>query len=103
MGIVGNVRHSSVGDRELSLFTVATNLAFKDADSNVIIETTWHNVSSFQPSLEALSKGDMVHVEGRLKVNRYVASDGVERSSTDVVATLVERLDPSCRRQVEMG
>ena len=58
-----------------------------------VIETTWHRVIARDSPDNAdtfrISKGDQVHVIGRLRVQRYTGADGMERTVMEVVASKV--------------
>lgn len=90
-GIIGTVRISEVQGRRLANFTVATNVAFKDAEGMAVIETTWHNVvawenGSFITDFSNLEKGKAVFVEGLLEYQIYTGDDGNERRLSRVRA-----------------
>lgn len=96
-GIVGNARVQSIGDTEMVRFSVATDYAFSDKAGNNIIETTWHQVTAFKgdrmPDFSKLARGAKVEVEGRLRNNKYMAPDGEERTSVDILASRINLLE----------
>lgn len=96
-GNVGNVNINTVGESRVAHFSVATNLAYKSRNSEPIIETTWHSVTAWQgrniPNLEIISKGCPIYVLGRVKTHQYTGSDGVERTSYEIIASQVEQVD----------
>ena len=59
-------------------------------------ETEWHRVTFFDRLAEIageyLKKGRPVYVEGRLKTRKYTDKDGVERYTTDIIATEMQLL-----------
>lgn len=89
-GIIGSVNVKNVGDTKVANLSVATDYAYKSQDGGVIIETTWHNVVAWEgkeiQNLDQLKKGPFVHICGRLRNRKYVASDGTERTVCDIVA-----------------
>ena len=89
-GIVGNVRIQDVADSKVANFSVATNYAYKSKDGGIIIETTWHNVVAWEGDsihgIDQLKKGSSVRVCGRLRNRKYLASDGSERTTCDILA-----------------
>lgn len=95
-GIVGNVRLTTVGDTKVARMTVATNYAYKAKDGSCILETQWHTAVLFEghgiTGLEEVSKGDKVHIEGRIRNQRYTGADGIERTSTEILAQKFERI-----------
>ena len=89
-GTIGNVRIQDVADTKVANFSVATNYAYKSKDGGIIIETTWHNVVAWEGDsihgLDQLKKGSSVHVCGRLRNRKYLAPDGTERTTCDILA-----------------
>ncbi len=77
--------------------TVATSRQWKDKQSGEKQEETeWHRVV-FRDRLaeiaqEYLRKGRSVYVEGRLKTRKYTDKDGVEKYTTEIVATDMQLL-----------
>jgi single-strand DNA-binding protein len=72
--------------------TIATSRKWKDKQSgDMQEETEWHKVSLFDRLAEVAGeyckKGKPVYIEGRLKTRKYTDKDGVEKYSTDIVAT----------------
>ena len=96
-GNVGNVRIQNVGGRTVAKMTVATNLAYKAQDGSPVIETTWHNVTAWEgreiQNLDRIDKGSKVSVVGRIRQQRYVASDGEERSIYEVLANRISLIE----------
>lgn len=92
-GQVGSARTSEIGGRTLIRLSVATNYIYNGHDGMVIVETTWHNVSYWLPEGEDAStytKGAHIRITGRLRNQRYTASDGTERSTCEIVANTLE-------------
>jgi single-strand DNA-binding protein len=86
-------------------FNVATDRKYNDASGQLISETTWFRVSVFGKSAESsnqfLSKGKMVLVEGRLRVDpksggptTYTRQDGTVGASFELIASQVKFLSP---------
>lgn len=96
-GIIGNVRVQDIQNSKVANFTVATNYVYKSRSGEVVIETTWSNVTAWSGGkgidLGQLSKGMAVEVEGRLRNQRYTGSDGVERSVTEILAREVRLVE----------
>ena len=93
-GIVGNSNIQKIGDTRLCRFSVVTELAYKGNDGTNIIECTWFSVSATQgkdiQDLDAITRGAIVHVIGRLKCNRYTDGNGVDRVMYEIVARKVD-------------
>lgn len=96
-GAIGNVRISDYNGKKMARFSLATNYAYKDAEGNAVIETTWHNVVAFEnrdiQNVERLQKGSKVYVTGRLKIQKFTGADGIERTYVDVMASALQILD----------
>lgn len=96
-GNVGSVRLQAVGDKQVAKLTVATNYIYKGKDGEPVIETTWHNVTAWEgkniANLNKVEKGDKVHILGRLRNQKFIGNDGVERTAYDVLAGKLEILD----------
>ena len=93
-GIVGNSNIQKVGGTRVCRFSVVTELAYKGNDGTNIIESTWFNVTAWEgkdiTNLEAITRGAIVHVHGRLKCNRYVDANGNDRAQYEIVARKVD-------------
>ena len=77
--------------------TIATSRKWKDKSSgDMQEETEWHKVSLFDRLAEVAGeyckKGKPVYIEGRLKTRKYTDKDGVEKYSTEIVATEMQLL-----------
>ena len=96
-GIVGTSRVSNLGEKNAVSFSLATNYAFKDREGCHVIETNWHNCTSFvdkEDDLSIYDKGTPLHIEGRLRNLRYTDACGCERTTMEVVISKVRRLEP---------
>ena len=93
-GIIGSVYVKDFGIAKVANFRVATSYAFKASDGSAVIETTWHRVVAWEGkginNLDQLKKGAGVHVLGRLRMQRYTAADGTDRTSFEIIANKVE-------------
>ena len=77
--------------------SLATSRQWKDKTSGERQEETeWHRVTFFERMAEIageyLKKGRPVYVEGRLRTRKYTDKDGVEKYSTEIVATEMQLL-----------
>jgi single-strand DNA-binding protein len=77
--------------------TVATSRQWKDKTSgDRQEETEWHRIVFFDRMAEIagefLKKGRPVYVEGRLKTRKWTDKDGVEKYTTEIVATDMQLL-----------
>ena len=77
--------------------TIATSRQWKDKQSgDRQEETEWHRVVFYDRLAEIageyLKKGRPVYVEGRLKTRKWTDKEGVERYTTEIVATEMQLL-----------
>jgi len=95
-GRVGNVRISNVSGRSVCHFSVATNTIYRNVENSLVEETTWHNCSIWSsqklPDLTKIRVGMPIAVTGRLRNSKYTGADGIERWSTEIIATQVQAL-----------
>ncbi|HEU4458744.1 MAG TPA: single-stranded DNA-binding protein [Methylibium sp.] len=77
--------------------TIATSRNWKDkASGERQEETEWHRVV-FRDRLaeiagEFLKKGRSVYIEGRLKTRKWTDKDGIEKYTTEIIATEMQLL-----------
>ncbi|MFC3650236.1 single-stranded DNA-binding protein [Dyella humi] len=96
LGADPEVRYTAGGTAIASL-SVATSEQWTDKQSGQKQERTeWHRVKLFgrlaEIAGEYLKKGRQVYVEGSLRTDKYTGKDGVERYSTDIVASELQML-----------
>jgi single-strand DNA-binding protein len=100
--IVGNlgrdpeVRYTPNGSAVCNV-SVATTRSWKNKESgDKSEETEWHRVVFYDKLAEIageyLKKGRAVYVEGRLKTRKWQDKDGVEKYTTEIVATDMQML-----------
>ncbi len=89
------VRYLPSGDPVANI-TIATSSRYKNKAGEMVEETEWHRVTFFgrlaEIASQYLKKGRPVYVEGRIKTNKYTDKNGVERYSTDVIASEMQLL-----------
>ncbi|NNM65081.1 MAG: single-stranded DNA-binding protein [Burkholderiales bacterium] len=95
LGRAPEMRYAPSGAAVCSV-SIATTRQWKDKSGEKREETEWHRVVFYDRLAEIageyLKKGRPVYVEGRLKYGRYTDKDGVERYTTDIVATEMQML-----------
>ena len=87
----------TAGGSAVANLRVATNESWKDKQTGEKKESTeWHAVVLFGKTAEIageyLKKGRMVYIEGRLQTRKYQDKEGVERYSTEIVASDMQML-----------
>lgn len=78
-------------------FSLATNENFKDKNDNWQTVTDWHNIVAWRYLAEKaereLRKGSLVYIEGKMTYRKYTDKEGIERTSAEVVAAIVQPLE----------
>ena len=105
--ILGNLgsdperRHAHHGDGTFVTFPVATNHRWKDPEGTAHETTEWHRVVVNGPLADlveqSVARGDPVLVDGRLRTGKWEDSAGIERNSTEIIASAVNFLSPPAR------
>ncbi|GIX37159.1 MAG: single-stranded DNA-binding protein [Silanimonas lenta] len=98
VGNLGNdpeVRYSQSGSA-ITTISVATSESWKDKDGNPQERTEWHRVKFFgrlaEIAGEYLKKGRQVYIEGSLRTEKYTDKNGIERYTTDIIASEMQML-----------
>ncbi len=99
VGNLGNdpdVKYTQSGST-ITTISVATTEAWKDKQTGQQQERTeWHRVKFFgrlaEIAGEYLKKGRQVYVEGSLRTDKYTGKDGVERYTTDIIASEMQMM-----------
>jgi single-strand DNA-binding protein len=99
VGNLGNdpeVRYSQAGMAMTSI-SIATSESWKDKTSGEQQERTeWHRVKFFgklaEIAGEYLKKGRQVYIEGSLRTDKYTDKAGVEKYTTDIIASEMQML-----------
>lgn len=85
------------GNVAVARFPLATNENYRDRNGNWQTRTEWHDVVLWRQLAEraekSLKKGSMVFVEGKLTHRKWQDSQGQDRYTTEVVASLLRILD----------
>ncbi len=80
----------------LTRMRLATNTAWRDAEGNRQESAEFHNLVAFGKLGEICAsyclKGRRVYIEGRLRTREYDGSDGLRRTTTEIVAETVKLL-----------
>jgi single-strand DNA-binding protein len=99
--LIGNLgkdpetRYMPNGDAVTNI-TLATTETWKDKNGEKQEKTEWHRVTFYRKLAEIageyLKKGRPVYVEGRLETRKWTDKAGIERYTTDVIATDMKML-----------
>ena len=95
-GRVGTVRICPLKDATAASFSVMTEYLQKTHEGRYVVESTWHNVTALQGDgvvIDGLSRGALVHLQGRLRQCRYTAAGGTERIFTEIMASSLEVIE----------
>ena len=89
-GKVGTVRSNIVNGSNVINFSLVTDYLYKTREGNPVSEATWFNVTAWEGrdnlNMEHISKGAVVNVQGRIRSNKFVGSDGTEKHQYEVFA-----------------
>ena len=96
LGADPEVRYMPTGGAVANI-SLATTRKWKDKDTKEKRDQTeWHRVVFFNRVAEVvgeyLHKGSQVYVEGRLQTRKWKDKDGVDRYSTEIIATEMQML-----------
>jgi single-strand DNA-binding protein len=99
--LIGNLgkdpetRYMSNGDAVTNI-ALATTEVWKDKNGEKQEKTEWHRVTFYRKLAEIageyLKKGRSVYVEGRLETRKWTDKNGVDRYTTEVIATDMKML-----------
>ena len=88
---------------KVGTFSLATSESYKDKSDQWQTLTEWHNIVVWRGLAEKaerdLKKGNLVYIEGKITHRKYNDKDGVERSTTDIVANTLNSLNEKVQRQ----
>ena len=96
LGADPEMRHTG-GGTAVTTLNLATSESWTDKQSGEKVEKTeWHRVKLFGRLAEIagdyLKKGRQVYIEGSLRTDKYTDKAGVEKYSTDIIASEMQML-----------
>lgn len=95
IGTVGQKIVRTIGQTDMIRFTLSTLRSFNGNDSDIIVETTWHNVLAYQnenmPQLDSIERGNTIHLIGRIHHTRILKESSFQEL-TEVIAHSIEVL-----------
>lgn len=84
------------GDNKVASFTLATSEKYRDRNGEVKEQTEWHNVVIWGKMAETVekhvAKGSQLFIGGKIKTEKYTASDGTDRYTVKVYASSMQLL-----------
>lgn len=90
LGADPSMRYTEQGSA-VTTFRVASGRTWKSSDGTAHDDTEWFRVVAWDKLAEIcnqyLSKGTRVYIEGRLQTRKWIDDAGMDRYSTDVVAS----------------
>lgn len=99
--LIGNLgkdpetRYMSNGDAVTNI-ALATTEVWKDKNGEKQQKTEWNRVTFYRKLAEIagqyLKKGSPVYVEGRLETRKWTDKNGIERYTTEIIATDMKML-----------
>lgn len=99
--LIGNIgkdpelRYTTSG-QAVTTFSLATSEKFKNKSGELEEKTEWHRVVLWGKLAEVandyLAKGSTVYIEGRIESKRWIDNGGVEKFSTEIVASNMQIL-----------
>lgn len=96
-GVVGAVNVFNVSGTKVARFSVMTENSSTSRDGGLMIECTWFSVCAWDggkiTGLDKIQKGSKVHVLGRVRVRRYVDSEGNDRQCWEIVTNELKLLE----------
>lgn len=98
IGHVGNLPRYSLTkeNHPVASVSLATNESYRRNDEWETI-TEWHNLVFFGKLAtfvsERLSKGAQIYIEGKLRSNNWIDSEGIKRQSINIVVQTIQLLD----------
>ncbi len=86
--------------------SLATTSRRKDKATGETTESTeWHRITFFDRLAEIageyVKKGAPIYVEGRLTYRKYTDKDGIEKTSTDIIASELQLLGNKSEQQAK--
>jgi len=99
--LIGNLTRDAepvIGARTpFTRMRIATNNVWRDADGNRQESTEYHALVAFGRTAEVCAtyclRGKRVYVDGHLRTREHDGSDGLRRTSTEIVVDVLRLLD----------
>lgn len=99
LGNVGQIQIKSFdgqnGPRKCATFSLATSERYKDRNGNLVNNTDWHNIVSWNHAElceKYVTKGTQLYIEGKLRTRSWEDKDGNTRYVTEILADTLQLL-----------
>ena len=99
LGNVGQVEIKSFdgqnGPRKCATFSLATTERYKDRSGNIVNNTEWHNIVSWNHAEvceKYVQKGTQLYIEGKLRTRSWEDKSGNKRYVTEIMADTLQLL-----------
>lgn len=99
IGHVGQIEIKSFdgqnGPRKCATFSLATTERYKDRSGNIVNNTEWHNIVSWNHAElceKNVQKGTQLYVEGKLRTRSWEDKSGNKRYVTEIMADSLQLL-----------
>lgn len=108
IGHVGRAPKSTVTNEGHAVASVslATNESYRH-HGEWKTHTEWHHLVFFGKlaalAIERLQKGSPVYIEGKLRLNNWMDSEGLKRQSTNIVVQSIQFLDGAKSKELPEG
>lgn len=90
-----NVLNGQNGPRKCAVFSFATTEKYKDRNGNLIENTEWHNIVSWNHAElceKYVQKGSLLYVEGKLRTRTWEDQQGNKKYVTEILAEKIDLL-----------
>lgn len=92
-------------EKLVARISIATSESWQDQRTGEKVEKTeWHNVVLWRRlakiASDWLRKGDKVYIEGKLQTRKWTDNNGVERYTTEIIASSLQMLGTKGERTV---
>jgi single-strand DNA-binding protein len=106
LGVEPETRHFPDGQPVCSVSIATTDRYKKRYTGEVAENTEWHRVVFYRGLAEVaaqyLHKGASIYVEGKLRTRKWADRDGVDRYTTEILASNMQILDKK-RSEADQG
>lgn len=99
VGHIGSIEIKSFdgqnGPRKCATFSLATTERYRDRSGNIINNTEWHNIVSWNHAElceKYVQKGSQLYIEGKLRTRSWDDNQGNKRYVTEILAEKIDLL-----------